>query len=307
MKKILLLLFALCLTFGVYAQTKKISRVEVYYNDDTTPQRIHEFRYDEYGRMLGSDWSGRENGSVSVTYNDIANTVKIESSEEMSDLKWTFGYVENGRIIRLDTQYWDEDMYTSSLNYNNNGELVSFTQGMGNDTYTSKLEWCDGNILSVAYAGEGKYEFSLSDYDSPASLPFFMEGIDGVADFDLPNPFYYLPGYMGKRSKKLLSGYTAQIGDTRLQGTYSYKFDADGNVSEFVSDEVEDEDGFTMSWRERIVCSYMVVSGINDVAVDGHGSREAIYNAAGQQRPDMGRGLNIVRSADGTVRKVIVK
>lgn len=306
-KKLLLILFAAGGTLATAAQSTKISRVEVYYGNSTTAGIIYNFSYDASGRLTGSDWSG---GSIRVTY-DTDNTIRIESSETDADLEWTVSHIENGRITRFDRRYGGDDHApTAYLTYDNDGQLTGASDEGAYDegARTSVLAWQNGNMVSMVEnsadeESDTNLTFTPSDYDTPASFPLYMPLIDYIGDFDLPNPAYYLPNYLGKMPRKLISEVSGIFwGDVDYKATYSYSFDAAGNVSEIISDV---EEGHHHA-RERIVCTYTTVTGaVEDVITNDAEEPEAIYDLYGRPKQQMSRGLNIVKSADGSVRKVL--
>lgn len=307
-KKLLLILFAAGGTLATAAQSTKISRVEVYYGNSTTAGIIYNFSYDASGRLTGSDWSG---GSIRVTY-DTDNTIRIESSETDADLEWTVSHIENGRITRVDRQYGGDNHVTISyLTYDNEGQLIGMSDEGAYDggPRTSVFSWQNVNMVSMvedSFDGEDDTNLTItpSEYDTPASFPFYMPLIDCIGDFDLPNPTYYLPDYMGKMPRKLISEISGTWwGVENYKASYTYRFDAAGNVSEIIADVHEEH-----NVKERIVCSYTTVTGAaENLIADGGEEPEAIYDLYGRPLQQMSRGLNIVKGTDGTVRKVVGK
>lgn len=306
------------LALSAGAQTKKISRAEVYQENDASPYRTYSFYYDANGRITGALWNSYKDndGEIRVTYNDAENTVKMENLGEQPDLEWTVSHINNGKITQIDCKFTEEPQYSTYISYNANGEM---SDGYEIEPYTQEkifthFTWENGNLKEAnVKMNDNEYydygpehtKFIMSNYDYPETCPFYIEGIDGPDGFDLPNPFYYLPQYMGVHSKKLPSKIIISYDTYSEESTqeFDYKFDAEGNIKEIYYKET---DGGS-SWNYRTVFSYETVSGINNVNEDTDKSYKLIYNTSGQKLKNLQKGLNIIKTGNGKARKCIIR
>lgn len=151
---------------------------------------------------------------------------------------------------------------------------------------------------SVMPANTGLLVYS----ESPAEYKFYIDNTGASVSNPAGNILYGTTmeidgAYTKKNSVYMLANKTAGVGfyhvkeDVNIAARRAYLID--------VNNEVPSSDA-------KVTISLDETSGIGGITTATTGAA-AIYNASGMKIDKMQRGLNIVRQADGTVRKVVVK
>lgn len=109
---------------------------------------------------------------------------------------------------------------------------------------------------------------------------------------------------MGARTKNLpkrLTKSPKDEGDEPRHEDYSYVFDEYGNISEIII--VDKKGEYLHFWITYETFTNTSVAGVND------NSRKpvACYNSLGQKIEKPGKGMNIIRYNDDSVKKIIIK
>ena len=283
---------------------KRVKTAQLYYGDK------HEysvsFIYDEYGRLSEAyrkGMSGERDGKIIVTYSPDGATITIEEvlDPAIEDLVKSVSYVEDGLIKEYDCTFGEGEEYFKRIaTYNENREGVYYEEQYANGTFMSyHLTWQDGNIVAVTVEGVGTViEFTPSSYDNPASNPYFMELIDAVTDFDMPNSAYYLKNYNGRSSSKLPQSRRNLFNEEESQ--YSYLFDAEGNITE-VTELLTDNHG-GKPYVYRATFEYEEGTSINSIAADTLKRATSFYDLCGRRVSSQVKGVAI--SKDGT-KKIV--
>lgn len=265
------------------------------------------------------DYNGSE--TIDFAYDD-ANEMITMSADRVekwgnSSTNWSASpkiSLQNGKIISYESYGEDQDYPVyGTVSYDARGYVSKIVledkKYKEESVYTP--EWSDGNLIKMVCTATDGYssyvdvsEYEYTDYPNPKSNILFSPYFEDFDAFYIPIPNNYLSNFMGVRTKNLpkrLVKSPKDEGDDPRREDYSYVFDDNGNILEIV---VTDKKGeylhFWITYETFVDTS---VSGLKD------DSREpvAYYNSLGQKVENLGKGMNIIRYSDKSVKKVVIR
>ncbi len=293
---------------GAAAQEPVLNSVaEIYPN--STPYQVN-FTYDSQDRLTKVtnneytresytfDWTGYATGKMSYKFED---TDSPENNTVYDVTLNANGYAD--KIVENDqdgstvyTFKYDTDGYMTQVSILGDGEE-------GPEVYD--ITYTAGSITSILYTDKRvaaeleSYTIAVTPSDIPAKGCLAM--YDDIYQIDLDNAdLAARAGLLGKVPAML----PAKVDNTTEKDTYTYVWtvNTEGYPTALKSTEVYDgetsETNYTFNWGKN--------AGINAVQAEADGV-EAIYGLDGIRRNSLQQGINLVRRADGTVAKVLVK
>jgi len=286
-----LCVFALLVFQMVSAQQKRLKELKDDYSTIV-------FSYDDEDRMTSID----EEKTHGTSHYDIVydgDVVRIEETSTDGATKVKTYQLTNGLVTRHDAG----EGYYINLVYEHN-RLKTFEES---SDYPVEHLWQDGNIVETKqYGQDGELRIQgLYTYNNMSAHPlvrYMWGGLDGLG---WPDAFVFYRN-VGELPANLISHvetrYYGKQGYTSSHHTDTeYETDSEGEVVKIV----EYYDGWLnntiiLVWEEG-------VTGLKGVrANDGH-TAVAYYSVNGSRLHCQQRGVNIIRKADGTCKKVIAK
>lgn len=317
--RIFLSLLVLTMPFTLRAQTPKL--LKILYNDvdydtgDGKPEQSFDttaFTYDSDGNV-----SMVEDEDTRICYQyDLPNGLITIKKYSKDDGNTTFDgtnvlTIKNGLVVQQDADATDDEGNTIHAvlhYYYENGYL---TKGVvsyaGIDTTMFAFTWKDGNVVE-AYDEDTHYWYTYnSDLRKGNMAEAYCDApFSACASLDLA-PNLVAKGYFGHGTKNLIERIDSREEDEyNFSGTFTYTFDANGLMTsasgvDYDTDEnkKEGEYYYTFQWDNSS-------AGI-DAMKQGSNRQMSVYSANGIRRSHMSPGINIVRFADGMVRKIMKK
>ena len=303
MRKILIVLLS-CLYVAIgYSQPKRVEKIEVYEDiNSTTPRHIFIYEYDNQGRLarIYDEYDYNHHQEELLFYYDEDNsTITIEGFGDgqfnKDILQRNVLTIKDGRVSEL--YYYDkasDEEFDFDLIYNSDGELIQWNCD-GIPFYN--LIWEGGDIVNIEYEDGTAEVTSFSDIAIPESFPYYCIPGTEYDAVDLPSGIMHFGALFGKRQAKL----PASVIDDGITYTYTYETDAEGNVIEIIQTE-EHSSTFT----DRIVYYYGDATVVNIASPTQNRDRDSnIFYLSGQHSSNIHKGLNIIRTSDGKVKKVL--
>lgn len=308
MRKILILLVS-CLYVAIgYSQTKRVEKIEVYEGiNSTTPRHIFIHEYDTQGRLArihDEDSYIRHNEEILFSYDEDNGTITIEGFGDGKRYDDILGKnvltIKDGRVTEMyiyDKVY--DEGFDFDLIYNSEGELIQWNCD-GISFYN--LFWEGGNIVKNEYEDGVTEVISFSDISIPESFPYYcMPGTEYDA-VDLPSGIMHFGALFGKRQANLPASVLCTEDHYSLSYTYTYETDAEGNVTEII----QTTSFSSSSYIDRIVFHYGDATVVNIASPTQNRDRDSnIFYLSGQHSSNIHKGLNIIRTSDGKVKKVL--
>lgn len=231
---------------------------------------------------------------VDPSYGEVSGTHQLTLADKYivsegalyeDDGAKTYEYDKNNRIVKMTID--DVDGIESIIfNRDANGDIISpVIDGEGEPTY---IDYVD----DVEYSPTSRYLFNF-----PYGLYFPTFEIEAFVRFPLQ-----LCGFYGRNDFRSVSRYYTPETDIRIA------CEVEGaHVKKATVTVTDDEDG-----DEPYIVDYEFEwtggeDGIRSVSANHTPETTTYYNLSGQQLQQMQHGLSIVRSTDGTVRKVLQK
>lgn len=269
--------------------------------------------YQEDGRIAKAETehlSYVSHESIDFVYDDANETISMSSNNGYnvkSDIK-----LQNGRISSfenfmdagssgIETEHcaisYDAQERVSKIEYNGDGDKCVYS-----------CEWTNGNLTKMVrtttYRDDAVIMYEYTDSPNPESNILFSPFFEDFDAFYIPVPHNYLSSLMGARTKNLTKSFTITYDyeDPRRED-YSYVFDEHGNISEIVVVDGDKKGEYLHFWITYETFTNTSVAGVND------NSRKpvACYNSLGQKIEKPGKGMNIIRYNDDSVKKIIIK
>lgn len=221
-----------------------------------------------------------------ATLNERGYVEKFVEDEAGGGDTWTVEYDADGRLVKL---------------------VIKNLNDMGPETYT--LTYVDGSVASWKYTDErevGEYDetnavVTNSEYDNTVNFINFdnFYGIDA-------DQLEYMEkaGFLGNAPVKFpalieIAEYDGEKG----RGVFTWTMDSNNCPVKLRLEGSSDDDSETTDYE----FVWSALGAIGDVMADGKQGPATIYGADGLRRATLERGLNIIRHADGTTEKVILR
>ena len=282
MKKILLLVLVMCSIVAGYAQTKQLKKM---ISSGQYTQNTLEFTYDNNGRMIAV--GGDEECTITYTSDQIL--IQSISNGQMEASTYT---LTNGLLTHADDM--QADFY-----YDSGNRLIKWDVTVSGKNRPLEFIWEEGNITHTKrYNGtELSTELTYS-YNNITTHPLIHCLWGGLDFLGWPDDFILYP-YLGTLSKNLVTT-TADVSGHGHTYAYEYEQNSDGDIVKIA----EYYDGnlsttYTFEWEPS-------TSGINSIDSE-QTVPSAYYSVNGVRAAKAHHGLNIVRTANGKVRKYIAK
>lgn len=314
-KKIVSMAMVALLSSSVYAQNSpKLLKA---YGDSQT----FKFEYNSKGQIVKDVYSYvDEDGETETrtnTYTYASDKIVQRYAEgNLRDTDTRTGIIENGKLksetIILNAESPKQPQYNQTYNftYNAANQLVKIesTSGSAFNDEIHEVTWTDGCPSNIKTYRAGKLTGEMNiTYDTSVTNPYIIM---------LANPFQHflayeaiqphaqlLGGYYGTPVKYALSSvkyveYVENAYNWSAEDNFdiSYTTNAKGEIVGAVQTGSEPQT-MNFEWENT-------VTGITN-HICNNTSATAYYNMEGVRQAGMCKGLNIIRSADGTVRKVL--
>lgn len=222
-----------------------------------------------------------------TTYGEGAKTVVTLNAE---------GYAQKAEKTPYDS---DEVSSVTEFTYDADGRLVKVVGTDDYGTLTSLFTYVGDNVeqLSSTSGDEDDdftVKFSYSESSPEVNGLTLYGSIYGADIYELE--YLGLAGYLGKSPAQLPTALTWYEPDGSFYGAVTWTTDADGYATK-----VSNAEGYTeFTWQEN--------SGVDAIAAPVEGGAEAYYSIDGTRLSGLPQsGIVIVRSADGKVRKHVVR
>ncbi len=271
----------------------------------------YNFAYDDQGRY--SKITMISNGvpyEVLFTYKD--NQILLQ--RQVADYSATFDMsVVNDRVVQEQVSIVmngvQQTVNTLTYEYDTDNQLtkiVSSSDLLPEVNHVTKLTWQDGNIIKAEIVGSQineTIEFTYySEYENQSIVQAFSGSIDEIwTEMEVlsSSPFMLPANYLGKVCRNLMkslhfTGYNSNEPSLDKTREVTYTFTADGHVEKCKIGSRE----FLYTWDAS--------SGVAAPRATVN-QPEAVYSLDGRRQTSLGRGLNIIRRADGTTIKMIRK
>ncbi len=287
----------------------------------TSQQKSLKFEYDALGRVVRDVYSS-EDAEEGVefrtnTYAYSMNKIVQRYSEgSLMDTDSRTSILKDGKIVKETVVMNDDESglpkstYTLNFTYNADNQLVKVETlaGSGKNINIHEVTWADGCPSSIKTYREGVLVGEMNfTYDTSVTNPYIIAITNPflhVLDYEAILPYgqlledsYGEPVKYAMRSVK----YTEHVShsydwDPRDDFELAYTKNAKGEVVSAVQTGPEENETISFEWENA--------TGISVHNNNGTGT-DSYYRADGVRRTSTGKGLNIIRSADGTVRKVL--
>lgn len=217
--------------------------------------------------------------------------------------------IKNGLVVQQDADVTDDDGNTVHAvlhYYYENGYLTKGVVSYASiDTTIFALTWKDGNVVE-AYDEDTHYWYTYNNIlrKNDMAEAFCDAPFSQCASLDLA-PHLVAKGYLGHGTKNLIEKIDSrELDEYNFSGTFTYTFDANSlmkSTSEVDYDvdknEKEGEYYYTFQWDNS-------PAGI-DAMKHSNNQSMSIYSTNGINRTHLSHGINIVRFADGAVKKIM--
>ena len=246
------------------------------------------YSYDSNGNLTKETYEEDDDGDGAIDYIDIytyiydnnGNLIKVVEEEDddgdgvIDEIDiYTYTYDNNGNLIKVVEEEDDDgdgvideiDIYTYTYTYDNNGNILSRTSDYDGDgtaeySYTNTYD-SDGNLISETYIstsydrnGDGQ----INEEDQETTTYNYTYDVDGdliktTYDYDNDGVVDRITTFIYDTNKNILSETSGSDsnGDGEIdevKSTYTYAYDADGNLIEesykYYSDYSEDYNYF---------------------------------------------------------------
>lgn len=281
MKRLLLLVAAMYTIMAAgHAQTKQLKKMII--SDDYTL----EFTYDDEGRMIGV--SGDEQCTITYTYDQIM----IQATDDGDTWNSTYS-LTNGLLTQEDREGDLSDIY-----YDAENRITKWDFHIDGNNYPLEFIWEDGNIVRTKrYKGTELRTEVTYTYNHITAHPLIHCLWGGLDFIGWPECLPLYP-YMGTLPKNLVTSAENVSG----HGNYSYEYElnSDGDIVkilEYYDGELEDT--YTFEWEPS-------TSGISSIENEQN-VPSAFYSINGMRSTKAHHGPNIVRYANGKVRKYMAR
>lgn len=316
--KFVVLLFVLSLPSALMSQTPTLHKIlynELDYSGDSGPDQSFDtttFTYDSNGNVTMV-----ENSDTRIYYQyDLPNgqiTVKQYSKDD--DETTLVGNnvltIKDGLVIQQDANATDVEgntLHAVLHYYYENGYLTKgIVSYAGIDTTMFVLTWNDGNIVE-AYDEDTHYWYTYSNTARKGNMAeaYCDAPFSTCVSLDLA-PHLVAKGYFGHGTKNLIEKIDSrELDKYNFSGNFTYTFDTNGlmtSVSEVDYDtdqnKKEGEYYYTFQWDNSS-------TGIGAMKHSTNQSM-SVYSTNGIRRNHLNHGINIVRFADGVVKKIMKK
>lgn len=295
-------------------QSPKLLKMET---DDAYLQ----FEYDAEGRIIKDKFAytdgdgGTETRTNAYTYaSDKIVQRYVEGDRHDTDTRTSI--IENGRIVKetivmsAEIQEHTQDVQTYIFTYNAVNQLVKIVDSSGHaeNEKTYVVTWADGCPSNIKTYREGVLVGEVDfTYDTSVTNPYVIAMtnpfLQGFLDYEAIEPYgQLLGGYYGASVKYAVTGvkYTVHVArqypwEAEDSFYFDYQKDAKGQVVSATQTDTE-ATAIRFVWEDS-------ATGIHALATST--AADTYYQVNGMRQPTLRKGLNIVRSGNGTVRKVL--
>lgn len=309
MKKSYIMMAALVmLSCSTYAQNG--SRLMKVGNENVT----YSFEYDKDGRLNKDVYQPRYTDDLNNLYSYSADKItQVSSYENSGDKDTRTAKIVNGRITEESIVLGlgaDPYIYYFHYTYNASNQLVrvetSDNEGVKYGLY--ELTWDDGGPSQISMYKDGLLAGKIYiTYDASVTNPFVVmmtNPLNKIISYEGVAPYAnFLGNHYGAPVKFALSKMEFKARDENV-----FRWNAEDNYRLSYTKNAKGEiEGSTESGKRTVSFKYIWESPSTSIAVPSHGHTNAVtyYNMDGSRRKHLGKGLNIVRMADGTVRKIL--
>lgn len=203
------------------------------YDEDGNLTRMYFY---EQGYGEGTYTLSKVGSKLVVTYNEKDDNRPV-SSTFSSDLN-SDGYI----VSAVDDT--DESDFSCKFTYND-GYLKSYGETSYGEKYLINYEWKNGNLSryteSGDYPGTGIYSFTNRENKMNIDPGELLYGIYGWGMAFVP----FSAAYLGKKNKCLIEKYVYTSKDGNYIDEFTYEFDKDGYVTQFVLTDRETVNSYT--------------------------------------------------------------
>lgn len=279
------------------------------------------FEYDNAGRIV-KDVTTYTDGDDEVetrvnTYTYAPDKIVQRYAEgNLSETDSRTAIIENGKIVKetivmsAEVDEHAQDVHTYTFTYNAANQLVKIVDSSGHAQReeTHVVTWTDGCPSNVKTYREGEVvgemDFTYDTSVTNSYLVSILHPLQHFLSYEAIMPFGQLfGGYYGVPVKYAMNGVKYNVyvenyygWDERDNFTITYNKDTKGQV---VSGTQTDEETTTMRFEWEQGTTGIAAPALDSPAADSY------YDVNGVQQPRIGKGLNIIRSANGAVRKVV--
>lgn len=266
----------------------------------TEDHETYTFEYDdETGRLVSYTTDNEYDGESWVTTYDYSRISEGIITTMSSKYDSTIRLNADGSVAEVLS--YD---YNRNYVYDNDGYCISIIRD--GDIYRT-LDWSGGDLLKV----ERQYGNYVDLYYTNSGVETPVPCVDNVVSS-------WLTMYAGGVSypleaifASLVKGtkdYIAAVSEREMGSTYTdyytVELDSDGypvKIAQYVSNDFSKEfETFTFEWEDA-------PAGIHNTKADSHGGPDSYYTVDGRRIESPRRGVNIVRHADGSASKIIIR
>lgn len=242
---------------------------------------------------------GYTGGTIDGRTYDMTISEIDEDDEIMIYIKIENGVAVSAYSISKDT--YETETEDWSFAYDKEGHLTEVKRSQDDSNSTITLEYKDVAVISVT-----SVENDLEDNTTETSVSTFTYNdmlentcglmlFDGLYNADLDEmDVAYMAGVLGKPARYLPNSCKDEEDTVNFQWTFT----SDGYVESLIMTCDDEKETANFKWG--------TTSGVNDITIDNENGSQVWYDLQGVRRQGPTKGLNIVRDADGTVRKVML-
>ena len=308
MKKSLLMMFVMATMLPVGAQQKRLSHLIVEHGSTTYDRAVY---YDGSGRVTQittTDQNGALVYDTQVIYN--GNQVRMEQTHYYNGTAAhnpdvvTYTLTDNRITHTLEIGDGEDfDEYTEDYYYTDGRiskiETTDVYQGTAYSV-TYDITWTDGNLSEITtYRSSGELNTHTTLHSTSLTADPFSSCLFGL-DRDDESAIVFYKNF-GTQPRNLPSDHETVFyneGSYSLVCTYSYEINSDGYVTKAILDNTDEgKHVYTLVWEDN-------PAAVTAIQADGPDTT-TVYDLSGRRQASVRPGLNIVRAADGTTRKVI--
>lgn len=221
--------------------------------------------------------------------------------------------VSNGKIISERLSVNSSFNYNYAFSYDASNQLMKIAAGEDANTkeYEYVLSWTNGNITSIKHYHLGQLNGEVQiDYYADIDnkyLQAIIHPLHHVLDYENMVPYGQMFGdFYGAMTKNL----PKSVKYIAVPGASYFAYSPD---DDYTIQYVGGENGYfekvivtTGGETSELLLEWVSSTGISTAPMNAR-TPEAFYNVSGVRRQSLQRGLNIVKSSDGSVRKMIVR
>lgn len=272
----------------------EVEEVRFVYNTDAVLEKIQDGH--DVVTILRDD---PQPGSITIT--------KVDSDYDVTRFELTLN--EAGYIVKAVESENGKVEATYTFTYDADGQLINMEKtepGYSQSVESYAYTWTNGDITAVKMV-ESEYgdvpetitvTITPSDIENKSSLMLY----DAYYGLDIDELEHaYFAGLLGRPSKHLPLEASAYENGNLRKSTCTWTLDGKGFPSKVfidIDDVIEPYDiTITFEWQE--------FAGVEEIEAAVNAGNARIFGIDGTERTELHKGLNIVRSADGSVSKIM--